>query len=351
VLRPLAQRADGYRLFEIESFDDLDLTTLLPMLDAAWRLDYAGQSRLDFDGAVLRKLMPARWWVGVLATAPDGSPVGFEIALERTLRAADETFRCFYASVFSVAAEHRRKGLGRFVLEGINQLVFERRGGDLILSTFHEGHAGSPVVQSTFDRIPGWGVVRFHSSPIWSRRLDRNPLPPLDRAPAFLDLRVTTDRAEHHLRAIEARVPASFSSSFAISESLSGQYLDPQNAASGITLYEPESSDFGLTAWNVLPMAIDDRKLRPIGQLQLVLPGSPAGGATVEAMVHDTALRLAERGCFAMTMLDLGVVPHRTLEKLGFAPSDTTITLAARGPLRNVEAFAGLRPPFFLDFT
>ena len=99
-------------------------------------------------------------------------------------------------------------------------------------------------------------------------------------------------------------------------------------------------------------MAIDDRKLRPIGQLQLVLPpGSKAHGATLETLVHHTALRLAERGCFAMTLLDLGVVESGTLEKLGLGPSDTKITLAARGPMRNVEAFAAIRPPFFLDFT
>ena len=68
-------------------------------------------------------------------------------------------------------------------------------------------------------------------------------------------------------------------------------------------------------------------------------------------MVHHTAHRFAERGCFAMTLLDLGVVPRPLLESLGFAPTDTHITFAVRGPERNLEAFADLQPPFFLDFT
>ncbi|MNC98246.1 hypothetical protein D3C83_161490 [compost metagenome] len=52
-----------------------------------------------------------------------------------------------------------------------------------------------------------------------------------------------------------------------------------------------------------------------------------------------------------MTLLDVGVLPRPVLDGLGFAPSDTTITFAARGPKRNLEAFANLTPPFFLDFT
>ena len=52
-----------------------------------------------------------------------------------------------------------------------------------------------------------------------------------------------------------------------------------------------------------------------------------------------------------MTLLDLGVLPRAVLEDLGFAPSETTITFAARGPKRNLEVFENLVPPFFLDFT
>ena len=362
MLRPLAERADGYRLLEIGSIDDLDLATFLPMLDRAWRADYAGEPRLDFDEAVLRKLTPGSSWVGVVAVAPDGSPVGFELALERTLRAAGKTFRCFYASVFTVAADHRRRGLGRFILEGINRLVFDQREADLILSTFHEGHAGSPAVQSTFDLIPGWGVVRFHRSQIWSRRLDRNPLPALERVPTYVELEMTAGGPDSGVTArdhgvaapdagtIDARLRASFSASFALSASLAAQYLNPRNAASGMILYEPGAPGFGLVGWNVLPMAIDDRRLRPIGQLQLLL-APERSAATVETLVLHTAHRFAERGCFAMTLLDLGVVPRPLLESLGFAPTDTHITFAVRGPERNLEAFADLHPPFFLDFT
>jgi len=81
MLRPLDQRADGYRLFEITSIDDLDLRAFLPMVEGAWKLDYADRPRLAIDEAFLRRLAQDPWWVAVLAVAADGAPVGFELAL------------------------------------------------------------------------------------------------------------------------------------------------------------------------------------------------------------------------------------------------------------------------------
>jgi GNAT superfamily N-acetyltransferase len=118
-------------------------------------------------------------WVGMLVGTEAGQPVGFELALERTLYCRQVPLRAYYATLFTVSAQYRRRGIGRWLLEGINQLVFEAQQAALIFSTFHHGHAGSPTVQSTFERILDWGVQRFYTTPIWSRRLDREPLPAL----------------------------------------------------------------------------------------------------------------------------------------------------------------------------
>jgi GNAT superfamily N-acetyltransferase len=362
MLRRLDQRA-GYELFEVTSMDDLDFGAFLPMVERAWTLDYLDQPRLDFDEAVLRRLARSRWWVAVLAVSSDGSPVGFELALERTLRVGARSLRAYYASVFTVSAEHRRLGLGRWVLEGINRLVFEEHGADLILSTLQQGHAGSPVVQSTFDRIPDWGVVRFHQSPIWSRRLDRDPLPALDSAPSFVQIEMVGDSPESGLRArgagehravpdrseIDALIRGEFETSFALSESLSAQYLNRDHDASGLLLYDLGRNGVYL-GFNVVPIAINERRMRPIAQLQLVL-APDCSSAEIETAVHHLALRLAEQGCIAMTLLDTGMVPRGVLEKLGFRPTDAVIAFAVRGPRSTIEPFAGLRPPFFLDFA
>ena len=86
-----------------------------------------------------------------------------------------------------------------------------------------------------------------------------------------------------------------------------------------------------LVGFNILPMVKDDRRLKPIGQLQFLLaPG--ASDVQLRGLVHRLALHLTGQGCFAMTLLDQGVLPRAVLEDLGFVPSGTTITFAARGP-------------------
>ncbi len=97
-------------------------------------------------------------------------------------------------------------------------------------------------------------------------------------------------------------------------------------------------------------MKINQRRLRPVGQLQLLLaPGCT--DAQIENIVHHLALFLLERGCFAMTLVDMGMVPRGVLATLGFSATEDLITFAARGPKSTIAAFEGLRPPFFLDFT
>ena len=357
------RRDDGYELFEITEMDDLDFAAFVPMADAAWKHDYTDQARLDFDEAVIRKMAAGSFWVAVLACTADGSPVGFELALERRLRVRGRSLHAFYASVFTVSVDHRRKGLGRWILEGINELVFERRGADVIVSSFHSGHAGSPAVQSTFDRIDDWGVVRFHTSPIWSRRLDKEPLPPLDPVPVFASLQMVGELPEEGLRAvgdpsgvelpsptqIDGALLDQFEASFAFADSFAAQYLG-RNPASGTLLYDLGPGRSCLAGYNIMPMSINDHRLRPVGQLQFLLAGD-CSVAEITRVVHHVALYLAERGCFALSMVDMGMVPETVLTSLGFEPSEDRITFAARGPRRTVGAFEGLRPPYFVDFT
>ena len=370
MLRSLNRRDDGYELFEVSSVDDLELDSLLPMIDEAWMHDYADEPRLDFNEAVLRKFLYGQTWAAVLARASDGAPVGFELAMERILRVGEQTLKAYYVSILTVSAQHRRKGLGRFVLEGINQLVFEERAGDLILSTFHEGHAGSPAVQSTFDLIPDWGVARFHTGTIWSRRLDRDPLPPLAPPPQCVRLEMVGVSPEQGLRAmpeeassssreelaipdaaaIDAATSAACSVSFAFRASLSSQYLRGSNEASGTLLFDFGSGKLCFACFNILPMMINERPLRPVGQLQLLLAHDHEEDQ-IEAVVHQLALYLTERGCFAMSLVDTGSVPRAALERLGFRATDDRITFAARGPNTTIQAFEGMQPPFFVDFA
>ena len=263
MLRPLAERTDGYRLLEIGSIDDLDLAAFLPMLDRAWRADYAGEPRLDFDEAVLRKL--ARLVLGRCRRRwPDGSPVGFELALER----ASCRWKPFavFTRPSSRCGRSAPPGPGPLLLEGINRLVFEQRGGDLILSPSTKGTPAPPPCSPRSTSFPagvssgsiaarsgagGWTAVPCQRS---------SACPP-----------TSSSRGGGRRRRDRRRARAAFAASFALSASLAAQYLNPSQRASGMILFEPGAGGRGLVGWNVLPMAIDDRRLRPIGQLQLLL--------------------------------------------------------------------------------
>ena len=102
MLEKLDRRDDGYELFEITDMDDLDFAAFIPMADASWKHDYTDQARLDFDEAVIRKMAAGSFWVAVLACTADGSPVGFELALERRLRVRGRsvTAACPIANLF-----------------------------------------------------------------------------------------------------------------------------------------------------------------------------------------------------------------------------------------------------------
>lgn len=363
-VRSLGARDDGYELFEIASIDELDLDVFLPVVEEAWKHDYRDQVRQDFTESVLRKLMPGESWVAVLARSRDGSPVGFEVAFERQLLVGQRALRAYYASVFTVSVEHRRRGIGRWVLEGINRLVFVEQGADVIVSTFHLGHAGSPAVVSTFDRIEGWGVRHLHETKIWSRRLDKEPLPSLEKTPRFARIALTRGGSNARLEVVDGdtsiEVPSSteleralqaeFDVAFALRHSLSGQYLNPDNEASGFLLYDSDDGRPCIAGFNIMPMSINDHRLRPVGQLQFLLaPG--ASEARIQRIVHHLALFLVQRGCFALSLLDMGMVPATVLRELGFEPTDDAIAFAIRGPKATLDLLSHAKPPLFLDFT
>jgi hypothetical protein len=323
------------------------------------------QVRPDFNEAFLRRLMAETAWVGVLVCAPDGQPVGFELALERTLYCLQQPLRAYYATVFTVSSHYRRRGLGQWLLEGINQEVFAERQADLIFSTFHQGHAGSPTVQATFDRLADWGVQRFHSTPIWSRRLDRQPFPPLTEALRAIPIvlpATSTALLPHSTAAASADITlptvAAFTEvlrthydvAFGLDGSFRTQYLQPDATDAGTFWYEPEQGASGCASFYMTPLIVNGRRLNPVGQIHTIHT-QQCTPLHLERMLHHLGVYFSAHGCFAMTLYDQGVIPHDLLRRLGFRPSEDQYLFAVRGPRQAIDAFSTVRPPFFMDFT
>ncbi len=363
-MRQMHTNDDGYQLFELEGPDleqPSERRQLLEMIDVAWAHDYKGTVRLDFNDAVLAKMTAGDHWTAVLVRAPDGSPVGFEVALERELWVGTHKFRVYYVSILSVSAKHRRQGLGRLVLEGINQLVFEKLGADLIVSTFHQGYSGAPAVEKTFSSIEGWGVLHFHTSSMWSLRMDKGaleaPVETLDYTDLELDGRQqlregwsSREGTPADANTLEDPVRSSCPLGFHLSKSLAVQYLNPANPASGLRLYSFAGERSALAGWNILPMALDERRLAPIGQLQLFWTTQLEASERADVVRH-LAGSLANRGCFAITGLDGLGVSEQEFKDLGFVATGDRIHFAARGPKEKLAALEGQPPPYFLDFT
>lgn len=364
MLRQLGTR-DGFTRFAITSFDDLDLPALLALIDEAWQADYADQVHPHFTDRFIRRLMADSTWVGILVSTEDGTPVGFELALERTLYCRQQPLRAYYATVFTVSSRYRRRGLGRWLLEGINHLVFDERQADLIFSTFHQGHAGSPTVQSTFDRIPDWRVCHFHTAPFWSRRLDRDPFPPLTQAVSAIP--VMLPREGTHLLAqagaersasvslpsvadFTAALRTQYEVAFGLDASFRTQYLHPQAADSGTLWYAFTPGASACVSYYLTPLIVNDRQLQPVGQLHSIYTHDCTPNQ-IESMLHHLGLLLHARGCFAMSLYDQGVIPPECLQRLGFHPSEDRYVFAVRGPRHAIDPFLTVRPPFFLDFT
>ena len=93
----------------ITRFDEQDMTRLLAMVDAAWRLDYQEDFRLDFSAGFMDRCTGQPGWFGVLMLDDSGAPIGWEIAMPRVLRTGAREFNAFYVTMFSVAPDHRRR--------------------------------------------------------------------------------------------------------------------------------------------------------------------------------------------------------------------------------------------------
>ena len=355
---------DGLTRQLVTSTADFDLSALAELMKEAWALDYADRLRIDFNKTHLHHMMAGSSWFGVLVCADDGRPVGFEVAMERTLFCQGERLHTFLVTAFTVSAEYRRRGIGRWVLEGINKVAFEERGADLLFSSFHHGAAGSPTVQSTFDQIEGFGVNRFSSFPSWGRRIDKEPLPAIELPADVTRLQLSNDSSDWEVSSegdsargvalpsmdsFTETVRTGYDVSFVPDASFGDYYLRADSPEAGALWYDFGQGATCLVTYALTPLIVNERGLRPTGLIQAVHAENCQPAHLEQLLVHLSHRFLAQ-GCFAITLYDIGVFPHEVLEKLGLQ-SDDRFDYAVRGPREVIDRFADVKPPFFLDFS
>ena len=225
------------------------------MLDQAWTLDYLDQPRLDFDEAVLRRdgagPLVGRGSSPSRATARRSVSSSRSSARVRGWEASEPGARLLRFGVHGVRPRHRRRGSRPLGPRGHQPSGFRgaRRRPHPVDAAI-QGHAGSPVVQSTFDRIPDLGRRAVSPEP------DLEP-PPRSRVHcrrSSARRRSSTSMRKRPKRRRDRRSRARQTSRrrSPLSESLAGQYLVPRNSASGISrMSKPSLAELlDLCGWN-----------------------------------------------------------------------------------------------------
>lgn len=367
MLRALESR-QGLTSYAVTSIDDLDLPVLVALLDEAWQADYPQQARVAFDEPYLRWLLgdPEPDWVGVLLCTPAGRPVGFEVALERTLYCRQQAFRAYYATLFGVSPTQRRRGLGRWLIETLSHLVFAERGADLIFATFHAQHGGLRASQSTYDRNPDWGARSFPPNSIWGQRLgtvavsdsSTNRAFPVTRVVCPAGATALTPVADGDGLAVPAlpsvavvneTLRAQYQMAFGLGGTFRAQYLSPGASDAGVFWFEADRAQCAIS-FHVSPVARDAQTVGLLGQIQTV----HAARCTPEHLrqaLHHVCQFFRERQCYGATILDQGVVPHEVLEAVRFRPTHDRRIFVVRGPGAILAPFAEVSPPYCLDIA
>jgi GNAT superfamily N-acetyltransferase len=364
--KTMLQALDSYRrmtCYAATSVNDLELPALLTLLEEAWQADYRDRERITLDEAFLRWLMAEPVWVGLLVCTDEGQPVGFELALKRTLYCHQQPLQAYYNTLFTVSSQHRRRGLGRWMLHCINHLLFEERGADVVVAAFHPGHAGLPTVQSAHERLPGWGIKLFHAACIWGRRLDGHPLPAIEPPPAAIRIALQAD-APYFTPLSSEGTPASWSLptvaalterlrtchqvAFGLEGSFQTRYLRPGAPHAGTFWY-----DFGQGAqcsisFDMVALRRNEHCVGLLGRLQTVYAHHCAPEHLSRAL-HWLCCFFQDQGCCLVGLLDHGVIPHEVLRALSFRPTGEKRVFAVRGPQAAIRAFETVYPPYFID--
>lgn len=351
----------GYRCRTVTDWGALDTVALHRMVTRAWHHDYLDDVRPDLDEAFLANLTRAGVWLAAVCEDRARRPVGFEIAVPRKLRFGQHTLNCWYVTAFSVDCELRRQGIGRWLLETINDAVFAQRGADLIFSTFEGGKAGSSTVQATYD-AQGLAVHKFHESPALILRADAAAsLHNLDES--VVARRVFVDSARQlrfaDAEGGEAALPTlaqldemtrfHHAVSFALVQSFLDVVREPPVAEAGGYWFAFDDGNWCFMTCSITKLAYNDAAIGSSLLLQTVLHKGCTNNQ-LKACLAKLALLAFSAGCRALVAYDYSQIPLSTFRALGFAASGQ-FYLSVRGAEEVIRKLKPVVPPYFVDFT
>ncbi len=369
-MRQSLDTRNGLTCSTFDAPQDIDQTALLNFLNTSWQADYVDQPYFVFDHVYLSRLMRCRHhWIGGLITDRRDMPIGFEICIERTLYCRGQRFQAYYNRLFTIHADYRRQGLGSWLVRQMNHVLFKERGTALIVSAFHPGHAGFPTAQHIHQPIPDappctdWRLQCIHQAPLWARRLDLGPLPPISAGltPTRLFhqphnstwvpepvVEVPTSRPWPIAEALNTSLATQVQIGLGFDANFQAQYLHRHDDGAGTFWYAFDTSAQCVLSYDIITLMYKGDPLGQLGRIQSVFAPHCTPDQLYHAL-HHICHHFQHRGCFLVSLLDHGVWPHTVLKRLSFETSGEDRWFTVRGLPSTLEAFHDIRPPHVLD--
>jgi GNAT superfamily N-acetyltransferase len=357
-------RHSGYTYCVFDSGCRPPLDELMTLTNEAYVADYAAADRAIFkyEKEYLRWLMPEGHFFCTWARSAEGEAAGCLVHVERNFFCHGQWFKAYYGTLFSVSPRHRGRGIGERLIHFALDWAFEARGAELEVGMFDLGQAGRPVhVKSVRSYGRGFDIVGTAPITVWAttgnvaKAVRYEPLRGITRVAAWpgvsrlfqassSDLAVTpvTPMPPDH-----DRLASACTMGFGWTGSVPVMYAG--NGPSGGTFgFAFGAKERCAIAYHVVTLVKGGEPDGKAGMIQFIDRDTASVASNVVAIRHITA-RLLTAGCFAVFMLDTGVLPRRALLRARYVPTPRKVAFDISGPRERIESLGSLSAPYFID--
>lgn len=352
-----------YHVFDAQNRPSPD--ELLGLVSRAWGHDYSDKAIIWFDDHYLDWLLQGNRWFGIEVRTGDGQLAGCEVALERQVSWHGRSLKCHYVTLLSVDPAHRGRGLGQGILRLLAEEAHDRRGTDLIVSTFDAGAAGKPTVEKAVAWAGGRLDLRLSPAiPVWAcvgdfREIDRyEPMHGLSRValwPGIRSLLGFTPKDDKglvvrpaSLNDVTAKDGSGFGFGFDLTAGPATMYGARPDGKSGTLQFDFGPGQRVTVSWHIATMRKPGLPDRSLGTVQFVQPEQVSASQLARALRYVNSM-LLRQGCLATTILQNGIASGMTLWRAGFRPTPRKVHFAVRGRAEIVSQFGDFQAPFGVD--
>jgi hypothetical protein len=356
---------DGYT-YSIFEASPPPLGELMTLAHAAWAADYGAANRGIFklDEAHLRWMLPEGQSFCTWAAAPDGTPAGCVLHIERDFFCRGRWFKAYYGTLLSVPPQHRGRRIGERLMHYAFDWMFDVRRAEVEIGIFDLGQAGQPVITRSIRTYPaGHDIIETTPLTMWAttasvaRAIRYEPPEGLVRIAALPGIRrlfeFRASRRDLDVAGVppslpeNARLATAYAMGFGWTRSVPAMYAGeaPSGGVVGFTFGDGERCAI---AYHVMTMMRTGEPDARVGVIQFIDRDTASTANVVRALRHVTARLLAD-SCISVALLDTGVIPQSALFGARYFPTPRKLTPYVTARRELVDSIGTLSGPYFID--